>query len=69
MTNGIAKLTALARRLSAHPALPLAFALAAIILMLPALSAGLLCDDLIQRLKQFTPAESAPGLSEIRLTP
>jgi hypothetical protein len=65
MTNGIAKLTALARRLSAHPALPLAFALAAIILMLPALSAGLLCDDLIQRLKQFTPAESAPGAADL----
>lgn len=54
------KLTANIRRFLEHPRLPFALALAAIVLMLPALRAGLFCDDLIQRLNQLTPAELPP---------
>jgi len=54
------KLTANILRLLEHRRLPFALALAAIVLMLPALRAGLFCDDLIQRLNQFTPAELPP---------
>jgi hypothetical protein len=69
MNNSMAKLGALAGRLSAHPRLPLALALAAILLMLPALSAGLIGDDLIQRLRQFTPAESPPHAIDLGFAP
>ncbi|MGA2555970.1 MAG: hypothetical protein ABSG04_06820 [Verrucomicrobiota bacterium] len=54
------KLMAIIRHLLEHRRLPLALALAAIVVMLPALRAGLLCDDLIQRLNQLTPAELPP---------
>ncbi len=54
------KLTAIIRHLLEHRRLPLALALAAIVVMLPALRAGLFCDDLIQRLNQLTPAELPP---------
>jgi hypothetical protein len=47
-------------RLLEHPRLPFALALAAIVVMLPALRAGLLGDDLIQRLNQLAPAELPP---------
>jgi hypothetical protein len=51
------KLTASIRRLLEHRRLPFALALTAIVLMLPALRAGLFCDDLIQRLNELTPAD------------
>jgi hypothetical protein len=47
----------------------LALALAAIVLMLPALWAGLFCDDLIQRLKQFTPAELPARIMDTGIVP
>jgi branched-subunit amino acid transport protein len=55
---------AVVRRLLEHRRLPFALALAAIILMLPALPVGLLGDDLIQRLNQFTPAQLPPRIVE-----
>jgi hypothetical protein len=60
MNNKMTRMTALARRFLECRRLPLALALAAIIFMLPALRAGLLCDDLIQRLNQFPRAELPP---------
>jgi hypothetical protein len=65
MNNTVGKLAGMARRVSAHQGLPLALAFTAIILMLPALRAGLICDDLIQRLKQLTPAESPPNAQNL----
>jgi branched-subunit amino acid transport protein len=59
MINGMTKMTAVARGLAEHRRLPCALALAAVILMLPALPVGLLGDDLVQRLNQFAPAELA----------
>jgi len=53
-------MTATARCLLEHRRLPFVLALAAIILMLPALPVGLLGDDLVQRLNQFTPAQLPP---------
>jgi hypothetical protein len=43
---------------------PWALALAAIVLMLPALTVGLLGDDLIQRLNQFPPDQLPPRILE-----
>jgi hypothetical protein len=63
----LAKLNSLVRKVSAHPRLPLLLALAAVILMLPALWADLFCDDLIQRPKQFTPAELPPHMLDTGL--
>lgn len=51
------KIEAAARWLLEHRGFPLALALAAILLMLPALTMGLLGDDLIQRLNQFPPGQ------------
>ena len=65
----MAKLTAVIRGLSAHRWLPLILALAAIVFMLPALSTGLLGDDLIQRPKQFTPAELPARLMDTGFVP
>ncbi len=58
----MAKLTAWARQLAGRRGFPLALALVAMVLMLPALPMGLVVDDLIQRLKQFTPEELPPGV-------
>jgi hypothetical protein len=63
----LAKLKSVARKVSGHPRLPLLLALASVILMLPALWAGLFCDDLIQRPKQFTPAELPPHMLDTGL--
>jgi hypothetical protein len=64
MTNRMTRMKAVVRRLLEHRRLPFALALAAIILMLPALPVGLLGDDLIQRLNQFTPAQLPPRIVE-----
>lgn len=58
----MSQMTAICRGLLEHRRLPLALAVAAIFVMLPALSMGLLGDDLIQRLNQFTPAELPPRI-------
>ena len=69
MSIATAKLTALARRLTGHPGLSLALALAAIVLMLPALKIGLLGDDIIQRLRQLTPAELPARIMDTGFVP
>ena len=69
MNNKAAKLSALARRFSGHAGLPLALALAAIVLMLPALKIGLLGDDLVQRLTQLTPAELPARIMDTGFVP
>lgn len=69
MSIATAKLTALARRLTGHPSLSLALALAAIVLMLPALKIGLLGDDIIQRLRQLTPAELPARIMDTGFVP
>jgi branched-subunit amino acid transport protein len=48
---------AIIRQFFEHRGLPYVLALAAVVLMLPALWAGLFCDDLIQRMNQFTLAQ------------
>jgi hypothetical protein len=58
------KLAALARRVSEHRWLPLALALVAVVMMLPALTAGLFGDDLIQRLTQLRPEELPPRITD-----
>ena len=62
MNNKMSKITAICRSLLEHRRLPLMLAVAAIFFMLPALSMGLLGDDLIQRLNQFPPAELPPRI-------
>ena len=54
-------------RIAGSPRLPLVLAAAAVVLMLPALPAGLFVDDLIQRPTQFTPAELPARLLETGL--
>ena len=67
--HNAAKLTALARRFLEYRRLPLALALAAIIFMLPALWAGLIGDDLIQRLRQLTPTQWPPRQPDTWVVP
>jgi hypothetical protein len=69
MTNGISKLVTLARGGLGHRRLPLALALAAVVLMLPALHTGLLLDDLVQRVMQFPPGELPPRLMDTGFVP
>ncbi|HEY3860919.1 MAG TPA: hypothetical protein VGO59_03445 [Verrucomicrobiae bacterium] len=52
----------LARKVLAHRRLPLALALVAVVVMLPALTAGLGGDDVIQRVNQFPRAELPPRI-------
>jgi hypothetical protein len=58
----MSKITAICRGLLEDRRLPFALAVAAILFMLPALSVGLVGDDLVQRLNQFTPAELPPRI-------
>src|SRR5580698_9697136 len=64
MTNRMAKMTAVCRGLLEHRRLPFALAVAAIILMLPALPMGLVGDDLTQRINQFPPEQLPPRILE-----
>ncbi len=57
MNGYLSKLALYARSIAGQPRLPLILGLAAVIVMLPALGAGLMLDDLVQRSMQFTPAE------------
>lgn len=68
-SNKWAKLVALGRHLAGHHRFPLALALTAIVFMLPAVPTGLLGDDLIQRLAQFTPAELPPRIVDTGFVP
>ena len=58
------RLYAIIRSLLEHQWLPCGLALAAVVLMLPALSVGLVWDDLIQRPNQFKPAALPPLIRE-----
>jgi hypothetical protein len=69
MMDKMAKLTAVVRRLLEDRRLPLILAVVAIVFMLPALPTGLLGDDLIQRPKQFTPAELPARLMDTGFVP
>jgi hypothetical protein len=69
MSNPIKRISALAARILAHGRLPLALALAAVILMLPALRAGLFGDDLIQRLTQLKGVDLPPRAVDTGFVP
>ncbi len=64
MTNYVSTLAAWVRRVPGQRGFPLALALAAVILMLPALGAGFLLDDFVQRVVQFRPADLPPHISD-----
>ena len=69
MIDKTAKVATAVRGFAGHRRLPLVLALAAIVVMLPALAAGLFGDDLIQRLKQFTPAQLPPRAIDTGFAP
>jgi hypothetical protein len=69
-TNGIGtRVLDFSKRFLAHRYLPVALAIGAILVMLPALKTGLVLDDLMQRVVELKPSQLPPRMHETGMLP